>query len=238
MQMSYAEKPSTIASLDLKDQTSDTPVLANLTDLVEVLHGFLTTDDIISSEDSVESERWSSQLANYLTQVGAIRESLFWHYTQGVVLECSSEEARKLVEWVNTPLITRLLTSYASLCNRLYAKHKRYLRHGTNVGVLRQLMQEGVGLDSKTVQINVPEKDKDIVKLLLPLCKEASDSILWQKQVRQVFKSNGLEPFLTTAAYCTSYKDGSTAYSTKLLESLLRSNQGWLAEELESEKSC
>ena len=127
MQMSYAEKPSTIASLDLKDQTSDTPVLANLTDLVEVLHGFLTTDDIISSEDSVESERWSSQLANYLTQVGAIRESLFWHYTQGVVLECSSKEAKKLVEQVNTPLGTQLLASYASLFNRLYAKHKRYL---------------------------------------------------------------------------------------------------------------
>ena len=98
-------------------------------------------------------------------------------------------------------------------------------------------MQEGVDLNSKTVQINVPEKDKDIVKLTLPLRKEASDSITWQKQVMHVFKFHGLEPFLTTASYCSSHKDGSTAYSTKLLESLLGSHQGWLAEELESEES-
>ena len=103
--------------------------------------------------------------------------------------------------------------------------------------MLRQLMQEGVDLSSKTVQINVPEKDKDIVKLTLPLCKDASDSITWQKQVVHVFKSHGLEPFLTTASYCTFHKDSTTAYSTKLLESLLRFHQGWLVKELESEKS-
>ena len=99
-------------------------------------------------------------------------------------------------------------------------------------------MREGIDLSTKTVQFNIPEKDKDIVKLSLPLRKEAPDSVTWQKQVSQVFKSNGLEPFLTTAAYCLSHKDGSTAYSTKLLESLLGSHQGWLAVELESEKSC
>ena len=127
MRLSYAEKPSTIVSLNLEDQTSDTPVLADLKDLVEVLLGFLTTDDLISSEDSDESERWFAQLGTYLTQVGASSESLFQHFTQGVVLECSNEEAKKLVEQVNTPLVTQLLVSYASLCKRLYAKHKRYL---------------------------------------------------------------------------------------------------------------
>ena len=77
MQLSCAEKPSMIVSLNLEDQTSDTPVLADLKDLVEVLLGFLTTDDLISSEDSDESGQWFSQLGTYLTQVGASSETLF-----------------------------------------------------------------------------------------------------------------------------------------------------------------
>ena len=114
-------------SLSLEDQTSDTPVLADLKDLVEVLLGFLTTDGLVSSEDPKESEQWFSQLGTYLGRVGASSETLFRHFTQGVVLECSNEGAKKLEERVNTPLVTQLLVSYASLCKRLHAKHKRYL---------------------------------------------------------------------------------------------------------------
>ena len=126
MRLTIAEKPSTIVSPNLEDQTSNTPVLVDLRGLVEVLRSFLTTDGIISGEDSAESKWWSSNLATYLTEVGAICESLFRHFTQGV-LDCSNKEAKKLVERVNTPLVTQLLASYASLCKWLHAKHKRYL---------------------------------------------------------------------------------------------------------------
>ena len=124
---------------------------------------------------------------------------------------------------VNTPLVTDQLRSYASLFSALYRQHKRYLKLGTDIKVLRQLLPIGPDACPHQAGFSVP-KTKEIADLELPLCTSSSDNLTWQKAVRQVFKSKGLESFLDNSAFCELYIDHSNAYSTMLLASLVGSN--------------
>lgn len=164
---------------NLEDQTSDTPVLTNLVDLVDTLHGFLLTHDCISVDNVAEAKGWPSNQAFYLLQVGVMQETPFCHFLQ-VILNCSSEAAKKLVERINNLLVTTQLISYTSWSKRLYAKHKRYLLPGTNVKVLRVLRPQDSDMIPNMVHISVPEKDKEIVELSLPFCRSGPESLTWK----------------------------------------------------------